>query len=166
MPKRLLERCRPDSVAEFQAAARQRLRDGLSLAAQGRRTAAIYLWGYAAEMTLKAAYFRVIGFPWSQQISLKDLHAAKVKAGGLGITWAGNFHDLRAWADLLVATRNATPVLGYPNAGFGNRVLGSAAQLQRLWSEVLRYHKNIAYRHELRQVREAVEWLLVNASNL
>jgi hypothetical protein len=166
MPRRLLKRCRPDSVAELQAAARQRLQDGFSLAAQGRRTAAIYLWGYAAEMTLKGAYFRLIGFPPSQQITLKDLQAAKVKAGVLKSTWTGNFHDLRAWAELLVAARGATPGLAYPTPGFGSRVVAYAGKLQPLWSEVLRYHKNVAHRHEVRQVREATEWLLVNASYL
>lgn len=61
MPRRLLQRCQPDSIAEFRSASRQRYDDGLSLAIQGRRTGAIYLWGYAIEMTLKAAYFSFIG---------------------------------------------------------------------------------------------------------
>ncbi len=57
MPRRLLDRCNDDSLREFRAAARQRFNDALVLAANGRRTGAIYLWGYAVEMTLKAAYF-------------------------------------------------------------------------------------------------------------
>jgi hypothetical protein len=60
MPRRLLERCPPDSIREFRASARQRFDDGLVLAGGGQRTAAIYLWGYTAEMTLKAAYFSLI----------------------------------------------------------------------------------------------------------
>jgi hypothetical protein len=166
MPKSLLKRCRPDSVAEFQAAARSRMQDGLALMAAERRTGAIYLWGYAVEMTLKAAYFRLVGFPAAQQIALKDLQAAKAAAGGLAVAWPGNLHDLRAWADLLVATREANPALAYPDPGFGDQVRTTVAPLQRLWSEVLRYHKNVAYRYELRQVREAAEWLLANASSL
>ena len=62
MPKRLPDRCQPDSIREFQASARQRYNDGVAAAATGRSLAAIYLWGYAAEMVLKAAYFSAMGF--------------------------------------------------------------------------------------------------------
>src|SRR6202008_2021190 len=61
MPRRLIDRCQPDSIREFRASARQRYEDGLALAGAGNRTAAIYLWGYVAEMTLKAAYFSLFG---------------------------------------------------------------------------------------------------------
>lgn len=166
MPKRLLQRCEPDSVGEFRAAARQRFQDGLTLATKSRRTAAIYLWGYAAEMTLKAAFFGAIGFPVLQPLTAADLIGAKSKALGLGIIWAGNLHDLRAWAELLVTTRAATPGLAYPVPGFGNEVVNHGRALQRLWSEVLRYHKNVAYLYEVDQVREAAEWLLVNSASL
>jgi len=36
----------------------------------------------------------------------------------------------------------------------------------QLWSEALRYHKNVAYVYEMNQVREAAEWLLVNSDVL
>ena len=55
MPRRLVDRCQADSIREFRASARQRYEDGLALAGAGKGTAAIYLWGYASEMTLKAA---------------------------------------------------------------------------------------------------------------
>ena len=38
--------------------------------------------------------------------------------------------------------------------------------LEHLWSESLRYHKNVAYRHEVRRVKNAVEWLLVHSTLL
>ena len=50
MPKRLPERWQPECIREFRAAARQRYNDGLALAGQGRRTGAVYLWGYSAEI--------------------------------------------------------------------------------------------------------------------
>ena len=57
VPTRLLARWRPESIREFRATARLRYDDGISLAGQGRRTGVIYMWGYCAEMSLKAAYF-------------------------------------------------------------------------------------------------------------
>ncbi len=77
MPRSLLERRQPDSIREFRGAAIERRIDGNEAAKAGRRTAAIYLWGYSAEMTLKAAYFSVIGFEQTRAITLGDLQAAK-----------------------------------------------------------------------------------------
>jgi hypothetical protein len=61
VPRRLPARWRPECIVEFWAAARQRYQDGLACAGGGRRTGAIYLWGYSAEMALKAAYFTLTG---------------------------------------------------------------------------------------------------------
>ena len=36
----------------------------------------------------------------------------------------------------------------------------------QLWTESLRYHNNLAYQHEVTQVRLAAEWLLVNLDSL
>ncbi len=167
MPKRVPERCRPDSIAEFRAAARERFRDGLSAARVGRRTAAVYLWGYAAEMTLKAAYFQVIGFAPTRPITIADLRGGAANAPRLGFRWAGNnLHHVESWAQLLAMTRASNPAWAYPRPSFGNEVVMRARRLQRLWSEILRYHKNVAYRFEVDQVRAAAEWLLLNAVRL
>jgi hypothetical protein len=171
MPRRLLNRCVPDSIREFRAAARQRFEDGRTLAMADRRTAAIYLWGYSAEMTLKAAYFAVIGFADTQTITVPDLRAAALTAPGLGVIWPGlprnpKLHDLRAWADLLAATRIATPRMAYGDPSIGTRMVTRCARLQHLWSEILRYHKNVAYIHEMEQVRDAAAWLLLYSSQL
>ncbi len=75
MPRRLIDRCQPDCIREFRLAARQRFDDALVLAASGRRTGAIYLWGYTAEMTLKAAYFSLIGMAETDTITWRGIHA-------------------------------------------------------------------------------------------
>jgi hypothetical protein len=167
MPKQLLDRCGPDCVQNFFQAASERYRDGVSLASEGRRTAAIYLWGYVAEMLLKASFFRAIGFSPTQQITLVDLRNAKnLEANRLGITWVGQLHSLMSWSQLLVSYRTATPGLAYPITGFGNEVVNQSRQLERIWSETLRYHKNVAYLHEVARARQAIEWLLANAPAL
>ncbi len=136
------------------------------LARAGRRTAAIYLWGYAAEMALKAAYFRAIGFAGDQTIIMTDLRGAAANAPRLGFPWVGNLHHLGSWAQLLVSTRAATVGLAYPSAEFATNVLARGRRLQHSWSETLRYHKNVAYPYEVEQVRTAAEWLLLNGSQL
>lgn len=122
--------------------------------------AAIYLWGYVAEMTVKAAYFAVVGFADTQHITLPDLHAARLSAPHFGVAPFGNLHDIRAWAELLVATRASLPGHGYAIPGFGNTVVSVARRVHGLWRETLRYQKNVAYEYELSQVQTALSGCL------
>jgi hypothetical protein len=165
MPRRLLARCLPDSIREFRAAARQRFDDAVSLAAAGRRTAAIYLWGYTAEMTLKAAYFTLLAYGETQVITAADIRDAVNRGRALGVVWPpqGEGHNVRAWAELLVLVRATTPGQAYPAPAFEIEVQNWGRRFEPLWRETLRYRKNIAYPHEVRQIREAADWLLIHS---
>lgn len=166
MPKALLDRCQPDSIREFRLAAAQRFSDGVSLARDDRRTAAIYIWGYAAEMMVKAGYFDAIGFSERQRISLTDLRAAVASAQAIGLTWQGNLHSIKSWADLLVDARASNPTVRYQSPAFGNEVRRRSRSISVVWSEILRYHKNDAYEHEVERVRQATRWLLDHGAEL
>jgi hypothetical protein len=78
MPKLLLARSiqAPETVGSFLAAADQRFKDAEALEAAGRRLGAVYLYGYAAEMLIKSAYFRVVrsasGLPMAAPITHAD----------------------------------------------------------------------------------------------
>ena len=168
MPKRLKERWRPECIREFRAAARLRYDDGLSLAAQGRRTGAVYMWGYSAETALKAAYFSLTltetaPISWGVHIQPAIQHAKTVHA----IVWPaqGQGHNVRAWAELLVAERAAMPGLAY-DSRTGQQIQACGQRIGQLWSETLRYHSNLAYPYEVTQVRLATEWLLANLPSL
>src|SRR5438445_6100493 len=60
------------SIQEFRAAAGMRYAEGRRSALAGDRLAAIYFWGYVAEMLLKAAFFRLTGWLPAQPITLHD----------------------------------------------------------------------------------------------
>jgi len=168
MPKRLLDRCRPDSVREFRLAARQRFNEGMSLSAAGQRTGAIYLWGYVAEMTLKAAYFSLLGLADPAVITWNGhLRPAINRGRAIGIAWPpqGAGHNVRAWAELLVVVRALAPATAFAPA-LAHDVQRRGQRIGQLWSETLRYRKNYAYLYEVRQAREAAEWLLVNSDLL
>ena len=169
MPKRLLDRLGRDCIRGFRSAARERFIDGLEAEAKGRRTASIYLWGYAAEMTLKAAYFSAIGFSEARPIEFVDLRNAR--NAGIGVyrlDWPekGKFHNIRAWAELLVEYRSGPTGIAYPTTEFGEEVKQRGRQIEPIWSETLRYHKNLAYRHEFEKMNEATRWLLEHSSSL
>ncbi len=170
MPRRLIDRCQPDSILEFRASARQRYQDGLALAGAGNRTAAIYLWGYATEMILKAAYFSLFGLADDDVITVPGHIQPAInrgRAAPLSIAWPnpGAGHNVRAWAELLVGVRALTPATAYVPA-FAAQVQQRGQRVGQLWSETLRYHKNRAYGYEVRQVREATEWLLIHSDDL
>ncbi len=165
MPKHLIDRLRPDSILEFRAAARERYQDGLAARDSGRRTAAVYLFGYTAEMVLKAAYFRLIGYPEGQNISMAQLKAAQ-KPAITNFAWQGSLHSLESWAKLLVSTRASRPDLAYPVPNFGAKVVDTVRRITSSWRENMRYHKNIAYPHEVTRVEEATRWLLENSAKL
>jgi hypothetical protein len=167
VPKRLLDRCRADSIRELRAAARQRFDDALALSAAGRRTGAIYLWGYTAEMVLKAAYFSFIGLGETADITWTSHLQPAIKRGRvLGIVWPqpGAGHNVRAWAELLVTERACTTAAH--SGSLGLDVQRHGQRIEQVWRETLRYHKNFAYLHEMRQARQAAEWFLVNSDAL
>ncbi|HYT95497.1 MAG TPA: hypothetical protein VEL76_42655 [Gemmataceae bacterium] len=170
MPRRLIDRCQPDSIREFRASAGQRYYDGLALAGAGNRTAAVYLWGYAAEMTLKAAYFELFGLAEDDELTVPGHIQPAInrgRAAPLNIAWPhqGAGHNVRAWAELLVGVRALDPGTAYGPA-FAVAVQRCGQRIGQLWKETLRYHKNRAYLYEVRQVREATEWLLINSADL
>lgn len=167
MPRRLLDRCNLDCISEFREAARERFDDALAVAGDGRRTGAVYLWGYTVEMLLKAAYFALLGFPEARPITSRDLRDAIDRGRALGIAWArqGDWHNVRAWAELIVAARASSPATAFAPR-FALDVQRHGQRIEQLWRETLRYRKNRAYEFELKQVREAAEWFLINSPNL
>jgi hypothetical protein len=164
MPRLLLQRISPDCVQGFRTAAQARYDDGLVLAEKGHRLAAIYLWGYSAEMLIKAAYFTLHGFTAAQPIGGAVLALAKQDAKTFGIHWT-NQHNVYAYATLVVHKRAS---LGryYVSPTFANDFVGHAQTVYNRWRETLRYHHNQAYMFELQRVRVSVEWLLMQSLQL
>ena len=166
MPCRFLDRLRFNSIAEFRLAAAQRAIDAEALMSAGRRTGAVYLWGYYVEMILKAAYFSARNFAYNQAITFADLQYAKNSAPSLGISPFHNYHDLRAWAELLVEYRVQIPHLRYNSSLMGSQIIANAQKAYSLWRESLRYHENRAYVYEAEQMKTTVQWFNIHADSL
>jgi hypothetical protein len=66
----------------------------------------------------------------------------------------------------LVQYRANRPGLADSDPAFGSQVSAEANTLYGLWRETLRYHKNVAYPHEVARARAAAEWLLTHSSKL
>ena len=156
----LLQRLPKDhSIREFRRAAFSRIREAKYLALADHRLAAIYFSGYAVEMILKAAYFRVCGRGRNDPISLKEILDVKPNdAKSLSVTWPGNAHDLVSWANVLVARRKAlkTPY----KAAFARSLVSRVKRIARCWKEDLRYWSRRPYRGEVQVTFQATEWLI------
>jgi hypothetical protein len=144
-----------------------RYEEGWQLALLGHRTAAIYLWGYAAEMTLKAAWFSLIRFPRHTSIKGSHLGAAVATATNYGITWPsiGRFHNVFAWGQLLIQHRIRTG-LSYANSRFAKEVVEHSQRIYDRWRESMRYKRNVAYPYEVDVVADSTHWLLKNRDSL
>jgi hypothetical protein len=135
------------------------LREATHLATANHRLGAIYLSGYAGEMLLKAAYFRLAGWGLTVRITLADIQAAKVHAtSALGLPWPGNLHDLRSWTALLIEERRHRGV-AYP-AGFARSLAAQVKRLYLNWREQLRYRANRPFAGEVAAALQAAQWLL------
>jgi hypothetical protein len=166
VPRLLVDRFTEDSVEQFRISASIRNEDAWALYYNRRFTAAIYLWGYAVEMTLKTVWFsNVLQYDDGRTIARGDLrNAGDLAKSTYNIAWHG-LHDLKGWAELIVLHRNA---LGrtYINQQLQNQIQRQSNTAYSYWREVLRYKKNQAYRFEAERIAEIAKWFLLNSRNL
>jgi hypothetical protein len=155
----LITRIAPyESILCFRRSAAARYREGCRLAANGDRLIGIYLLGYAAEMLLKAAYFRLERLHVKAPIGPAQLRSARDKAVSWGITAPVNYHDLSWWAQMLVESRQ---FLGRSYSyHFARQLLANVNRIYQNWREFLRYRTNRPFRGEVETVVRATTWLV------
>jgi len=147
-----------DTLAQFEAAYPDRLRDGRSLLERGRGYWGIYTFGYVVEIVLKAAYARLQG--WNPSADMRPvLRSAPARAAILSVGRVPrNLHDLLFWAELLVGERLAR---GIPfSSRFTNRFLSSVTVVALNWRETMRYCDSVDVRRERQRVSASVTWLV------
>lgn len=127
----LLTRLHPhDSIAQFELAAKERFAEASLLYYGRRRYAAIYFYGYAVEMWLKAAYFHNEGIIANVGDPLTDIDRnrawAQRAAAGAPVRRTTQ-HDVEVWAYLLIYIRQA---VRREMASLGARETGSGLELR------------------------------------
>ncbi len=147
-----------ETVHELEFASEARYAEGvLLLTDEATRTASVYLLGYAAEMLLKTAYFRFEGASSSDRVG-PLLETAKIKARNLNvIAERENYHSLRFWSQLLLATRNYE-ARDLPKRIADNLTLHTTTLYENWWVE-MRYRRLAANDTEILAVKKSVEWL-------
>jgi hypothetical protein len=165
VPRLLVERFAEDSIGQFRSSALIRNEDAWVLYYRGHFTAAIYLWGYVVEMTLKSAWFsNVLDYDDNHSIDYKDFRIARDQAKQYNIKLA-NYHNLTGWAQLLIRHRIEIGRV-YPDPSFGSLIQIQSQKIYSRWREFLRYKKNRAYHSEAITVAETTQWFLANSKIL
>lgn len=144
-------------------AADERYWEGVELLAQ-QRPGGVYMLGYAAEICLKLAVFRLIGSLNSEAMKAK-LGPAKKLANRYGVhANPEGYHSLEFWTLLLLASRSAR---GQPfQPAFAQELAIRGARLHLNWSVNLRYHPFTASAREMHEVLDDVDWIRAASANL
>jgi hypothetical protein len=146
-----------ETVADFDLAAESRYWDGCQLITQGHGLGGVYLLGYAAEMILKHACFRVdrgrpadpaAGFFGPTRLWMRHHHAAIAPE---------SYHSLLFWAYYLRGKRRETGVV-LPDA-VDWELVRRTRRLYSIWSVDLRYRDWTAPAAETQSVYDDVTWL-------
>ena len=156
MPRLLRERLGDDTILKLEAAAKARRQTAVHLHKTGFRLEAVYFYGYAIEETVKAAYFRTVGFSEDGRIEDGNRRTAVDEYRALGLLVRPGQHDIQGWAELLVAKRAS---LSRPyGLSLATQIVIEAGVVRPRWSEIIRYRTNIPYHHELQKIAEAALW--------
>jgi hypothetical protein len=129
----LINRIGSDTIGKLERAAPRRLAEAVDLAANGHRLAAIYLCGYAAEMIIGAAYFKLFGDRTNDPISDTSRKLAVQKAARKGYRERSEkAHPLDGWPRILVEEKVALAPPGYSHS-FGQAITARVDSIAIHW---------------------------------
>lgn len=157
MPLRFRVKSNPETVQDFALASDEKYWEGISLLVSGRRSAGIYLLGYAAEMILKNACFLTEGARPFDYVGARLAPIRSWARKNLPGVPDESYHSLWFWGRVL---RKKRMLLGRP---LSRRLDSSLAQrthrLYGLWIVDMRYKPDEALEREAESVHEDVTWL-------
>lgn len=166
----LAERLASDTVARLERAALQRFTTAEFLRTS-RRLAALYLYGYTAEICLSAAYYRRAGFNPNAPIDRDTRQRRMAQARQLRTTageplMTSDPHPLVGWARFLEWQRLASGDLPAEDAQRLREAIHKAIAIYNYWRPELRYKTLEITENQLDEVRRAARWLIDNQAKL
>ena len=166
----LADRLAPDTVSQLERAAALRHDDGLALLHAKHGLAAVYLFGYSAEMCLAAAYFRAAGFAAKRAIDRDELRRHMTRARNLQDAdgkplMNSDPHPLVGWARFLRWQRTASKISAV-NLRRVDDAICNAELLYKHWRPELRYKVVEVTTPQLAEVSMASTWFLKQRGRL
>ena len=149
---------RRDTLAEFERAFPDRLRDARRLSDGGRSYWSVYTFGYVVEIVLKAAYCRLNGLLDGDD-AWPLVSSARSRACFLNIArQARNLHDLVFWCELVIAERAYRGMAPLPTLSL--RLADEVRTVAMNWQEYMRYHDAVDASGECECVSLSVSWIV------
>jgi hypothetical protein len=153
----IVDQLGPDTVSRWERSAPKRIAEGDTLLAADQCLIAIYLYGYAIEMRLKAAYFRMLRYGPHVEVDADARNRAEVRARQSGLM-SGAPHDLAGWARLLVSDRQRLMRDPFEQK-FGLEVVKRAVLVyDHHWRPRMRYRGTDVKKATALVVRSAATW--------
>jgi hypothetical protein len=152
---RLCDQIGIDTVRKLEAAVPWRLEEAEILKEAGRRLAAIYMYGYAVEMLVGAAYFRLIEYGLDTDITSQARRLAEKQARQEKLM-SSEPHDLSGWAKLLIVTRQRRST-GFSQS-LAMQLRFQADVVYDRWRPNLRYRTLVPTLNDVSAVRHAALW--------
>jgi hypothetical protein len=164
------ERLASDTVAKLQRAAQQRFTTAEYLRTK-RRLAALYLYGYTAEICLSAAYYRAAGFRPNTPIDRdtrqrRMAQARQLRDPAREPLMNSDPHPLVGWARFLEWQRLTSGDLPAEDAQRLREAINKARIIYQYWRPELRYKTVEVPEKQLEEVRRAARWLVDNQERL
>ena len=157
MPLRHRIESHPETVQDLELACGEKLWEGLELLLAGHRGAGIYLLGYAAEMVLKNACFRIDRARPTDDVNSR-LRPIREWARQHGIRIdPEKYHSLLFWCHVLRAKRRwaRRPL----SAGIDQPLVQWARRIYGIWKVDMRYQPDQALQSEAESVYNDVTWI-------
>jgi hypothetical protein len=156
MPLRIRLEANPETVQDFELASEQKYWEALELMTAGHRAAGIYLIGYAVEMWLKAACFRLDGAGPGHAVRPYLAPARRLGRALFPAIPDESYHSVNFWGELLCHKRRVT-------LGAFDHVLDAAlslrfTRLHTIWWIEMRYRPDQAQPAEVNTAFEDATW--------
>ena len=160
----IISKVGPDSVSRLERAAERRCAEADWLAEGRHHLAALYFYGYVAEIVLGNAYFKMLGYNAKDPILREDLKRALVPAGSRSLM-SDKSHPVDGWALLLIEERARLFPPAYEKR-LERKLKDCSLLIRENWSPKLRYRAIEIGADQVTPVRESAHWLLENSQRL
>jgi hypothetical protein len=165
------ERLSPDTINKLERAAQHRYQSANILLKEKRRLAALYFYGYTAEICLSAAYFRSAGFSPNAEIDRDTRRRRMGQARLLEMPngerlMSSDPHPVPGWARFLEYQRILVGKLEAQDRQRLREAINKATLIYGYWRPELRYKVVDINDEQLQKVQKAAKWLLDNQTHL
>jgi hypothetical protein len=154
----------PETVGVLVTAAEEKYWEGRELMLAGKLGACIYLMGYAAEIYLKTACFRVGGIQLADVVGPKSpafKSALRIGHGVFPAILDESCHSLLFWANLLRHGRRRGGLIPW-SPRFRSEFTSCTRRLYSTWWVEMRYRPDRARPADARNVLDWAGWLRMN----